>query len=244
MAVIRPFRAIRPTPELAGKVAALPYDVMSSDEAREMVQDNPYSFLHVDKAEIYLDRDIDLYDQRVYEQARDNLQSMIETGVLQQEKQACLYVYRQIMEGRAQTGIVACASIDDYLNNIIKKHELTRADKELDRTRHVEYCDANTGPIFLTYPARTEINAIVAEQVAKPPLYDISFDDGIRHLVWMIDDPNAIRHLVELFASVEYLYIADGHHRSASAVRVGQLRRQAQPDYSGAEEFNYFLTVI
>jgi uncharacterized protein (DUF1015 family) len=244
MAVIRPFRAVRPIPELAGQVAALPYDVMSSEEAREMVKDTPYSFLHVDKAEIDLDRDIDLYDQRVYEKARANLQGMIASGVLREEEQPCLYIYRQIMENRAQTGIVACASIDDYLHNIIKKHELTRADKELDRTRHVDYCDANTGPIFLTYPARSEINTIVAEQVANTPLYDISSEDGIRHIVWIIDQEAAIKRLVELFAQIEYLYIADGHHRSASAVRVGQLRRQAQPDYSGAEEFNYFLAVI
>ena len=139
MAVIRPFRAVRPVPELAGQVAALPYDVMSSEEAREMVKDNPYSFLHVDKAEIDLDPDIDLYDQRVYEKARDNLQGMIDRGVLLEEEQPCLYIYRQVMGDRAQTGIVACASIDDYLHNIIKKHELTRADKELDRTRHVDY---------------------------------------------------------------------------------------------------------
>lgn len=244
MAVIRPFRAVRPVPELAGQVAALPYDVMSSDEAREMVKDNPYSFLHVDKAEIDLDRDIDLYDQRVYEKARANLLGMIAAGVLQEEEQPCLYIYRQVMGERAQTGIVACASIDDYLNNIIKKHELTREDKELDRTRHVDICDANTGPIFLTYPARAEINAIIAEQVAQAPLYDILSDDGIRHVIWIIDQAATIKRLVENFAQIEYLYIADGHHRSASAVQVGQLRRQAQPNYSGEEEFNYFLAVI
>jgi uncharacterized protein (DUF1015 family) len=172
VAIIRPFRAVRPIPELAGQVAALPYDVMSSDEARELVKDNPYSFLHVDKSEITLDPGVDLYDISVYDKARDNLQAMIENGVFTQDERPCLYIYRQIMEGRAQTGIVACASIDDYLNNDIKKHELTRADKEMDRTRHVDYCDANTGPIFLTYQFQVEINNIVTEWTKKEPVYD------------------------------------------------------------------------
>jgi uncharacterized protein (DUF1015 family) len=244
MAVIRPFRAVRPVPELSGRVAALPYDVMSSEEAREMVKDNPYSFLHVDKAEIDLATDIDLYDPRVYEKARESLQAMIESGVLREDEQAHLYIYRQVMGARTQTGIVACASIDDYLNNIIKKHELTRADKELDRTRHVDYCDANTGPIFLTYPASAEINAIVAEWVIKEPLYNITSEDGIGHIVWVIENKRDVNRLVHLFAQVKCLYIADGHHRSASAVRVGQMRRQSKSDYSGDEEFNYFLAVI
>lgn len=244
MAVIRPFRAVRPVPELAAKVAALPYDVMNSEEAREMVKDNPYSFLHVDKAEIDLSPDIDLYDQRVYEKACSNLQAMIAGGVLREEERPCLYLYRQIMGGRSQTGIVACASIDDYLQNIIKKHELTRADKEQDRTRHVDICDANTGPIFLTYPAREEINSIVAQQAAQEPVYDILSEDGIRHIVWRVDQEEVIQKLVQLFAAVRYLYIADGHHRSASAVRVGQMRRRALDQYSGEEEFNYFLAVI
>jgi len=244
MAVIRPFRAVRPVPELASKVAALPYDVMSSEEARGMVQDNPYSFLHVDKAEIDLERNIDLYDNKVYEKARDNLKGMIENGVLREDEEPRLYIYRQVMGERAQTGIVACASIDDYLNNIIKKHELTRADKELDRTKHVDYCDANTGPIFLTYPAVAEVNGIIANWITREPVYDITAEDGIRHIVWIIDEVKTIEQLVDLFAQVKYLYIADGHHRSASAVRVGQQRRQSKPDYSGEEEFNSFLSVI
>jgi uncharacterized protein (DUF1015 family) len=244
MAVIKPFRAVRPVKELAGKVAALPYDVMSSEEAREMVKENPYSFLHVDKAEITLDRDIDLYDMRVYEKARDNLQGMIDSGILAEEKRSCLYIYRQVMDGRAQTGIVACASIDDYLNNTIKKHELTRADKEMDRTRHVDYCDANTGPIFLTYKFQAEINEIVANWTGNEPVYDIHADDGIDHIIWIIDDESTINRLMVLFEQVDCLYIADGHHRSASAVRVGQMRRQAKPDYTGEEGFNHFLSVI
>ncbi|MDD4801550.1 MAG: DUF1015 family protein [Syntrophomonas sp.] len=244
MAVIRPFRALRPIPELASKVAALPYDVMSSEEAREMVKENPCSFLHVDKAEITLDQDVDLYDVRVYEKARENLQGMIDNGILTADDKPCLYIYRLIMQGRAQTGIVACTSIDEYLHNIIKKHELTRADKEMDRTRHVDYCDANTGPIFLTYRFQAEINEVVADWTKKKPVYDFQSDDGIGHIVWIIDQEDVINRLMALFKQVEYLYIADGHHRCASAVGVGQLRRQTNPDYTGEEEFNYFLSVI
>lgn len=244
MAVIRPFKAIRPVPELAAKVAALPYDVMDSEEAREMVKDNPYSFLHVDKAEIDLEPGIDLYDQQVYDKARDNLEQMIQQGIFQEDSRPNFYIYRQIMQGRSQTGIVAGASIDDYLNNIIKKHEHTRKDKEQDRTRHVDHCNAQTGPIFLTYRTRTEINQLIGFWTAKPPLYDIISEDGVAHIIWCIDDDTAISKLQSLFTGIDYLYIADGHHRCASAVNVGQMRRQQNPDHSGNEEYNYFLAVI
>ena len=187
MAVVRPFKAIRPTSELASKVAALPYDVMSSEEARQMVVGNPYSFLHVDKAEIDLDPSIDHYSKVVYEKARDNLNKMIADGVYIQDEKPCFYLYKQVMDGRAQVGIVGCASIDDYINNVIKKHELTRADKEEDRVNHVDYCNANTGPIFLTYKARKEINAIVEKTMAKAPVYDF-VADGVQNTVWVIDD--------------------------------------------------------
>lgn len=244
MAVVRPFKAIRPTPELSGKVAALPYDVMDSDEAREMVKDNPYSFLHVDKAEIDLDPSIDLYDKKVYEKARQNLDKMVAEGIFIQDEKPQLYIYQQKMDGRVQTGIVGCTSIDDYMNDIIKKHEHTRADKEQDRINHVDYCDANTGPIFLTYRANDEINRIVDKWTAKKPVYDILSEDGITHTVWVIDDNEDIKKMSDLFAKIDYLYIADGHHRSASAVKVGQMRRKENPDYSGEEEFNFFLSVI
>ena len=245
MAIVRAFKAVRPAPQLAAQVAALPYDVMNSQEARQMVVGNPHSFLHVDKAEIYLDPAIDLYDTRVYEKARDNLIGMIADGVFIQDSTPCLYIYRQVMLGRAQIGIVGCASIDDYMQNNIRKHELTRADKEQDRINHVDFCDANTGPIFLTYRAQADINALVdAQMAAKPPVYDFTSDDGISHTVWVIDDPAVIEMLSAAFAGIDNLYIADGHHRSASAVRVGQMRRTAQPDYDGSEEFNYFLSVI
>lgn len=244
MAVVRPFKAIRPTKELAEKVAALPYDVMNSEEARRMVVGNPYSFLHVDKAEIDLDPSVDLYDTRVYEKARDNLYRMIDEGVFVQDAAACLYIYKQVMNGRAQIGIVGCTAVDDYRDNIIKKHELTRADKEQDRINHVDYCDANTGPIFLTYRAKDAVNAIVDQQMEKAPVYDFVSEDGIGHTVWVVDDAATVEKLCREFAGVDYLYIADGHHRSASAVRVGGMRRQAKPDYDGSEEFNYFLSVI
>ena len=245
MAIVRAFKAIRPTPELAAKVAALPYDVMNSEEARQMAQGNPYSFLHVDKAEIDLDPAIDLYDTRVYEKARDNLYGMIAEGVFTQDEKNCLYIYKQVMNGRAQIGIVGCTAVDDYRNNIIKKHELTRADKEQDRINHVDYCDANTGPIFLTYRAKAAVNAIVASVMeGKHPVYDFVSDDGIGHTVWVVDDEAVVEQLCREFAAIDYLYIADGHHRSASAVWVGMMRRQDKPDYDGSEEFNYFLSVI
>ena len=245
MAIVRAFKAVRPAPQLAAQVAALPYDVMNSQEARQMVVGNPHSFLHVDKAEIDLDPAIDLYDTRVYEKARDNLIGMIADGVFIQDSTPCLYIYRQVMLGRAQIGIVGCTSIDEYRDNVIRKHELTRADKEEDRVRHVDICDANTGPIFLTYRSDMYINFRVADFMERhEPVYDFESDDGISHMVWVIDEGNIIRELVGRFENVENLYIADGHHRSASAVRVGMMRRQENPDWDGDEEFNYFLSVI
>lgn len=243
MAKIKGFKGIRPVIELASKIAALPYDVMDSDEARERVVGNKYSFLHVDKAEIDLDKDIDIHDKRVYEKARDNLKEMIDKKYFIQDKSDCLYIYRQIMDGRAQTGLVFCASIDDYLNNIIKKHEFTREEKEQDRINHVDYCNANTGPIFLTYREDEIISAVINAWSNREAEYDFYADDGIRHIVWVIDNPIIVREIVELFKSVKYMYIADGHHRTASAAKVGLMRREENPNYTGEEEFNYFLAV-
>lgn len=244
MAVIRAFRAIRPIESLASKVAALPYDVMSTEEARDIAADNSYSFLHVDKAEIDLRPSIDIYDQKVYDKARDNLLEMIKQGIFLKEEKPYLYVYRQIMNGRAQTGIVACASIDDYMNNVIKKHEHTRADKEQDRINHVNYCNANTGPIFLTYRHKWEINEIVGNYTKRKPIYEFIEEDGIEHVVWIIEDEYDIFKLTSLFENVKSLYIADGHHRAASAVKVGMMRREQNPDFTGSEEYNFFLSVI
>lgn len=245
MAVVKAFKAIRPTSELADKVAALPYDVMDSNEAREMVKGDKYSFLHVDKAEIDLDPSMDPHDKRVYEKARDNMRSMIQDGVLQQDANNCLYIYKQVMNGRAQVGLVGCTSIDDYINNIIKKHEHTRADKEQDRINHVDYCNANTGPIFLTYRAKKAINDMVDGWMANhKPVYDFVSEDSIGHTVWVIDDAAVIKKLEAEFAAIDYLYIADGHHRSASAVKVGLKRREVSTNFKGDEEFNFFLSVL
>ena len=244
MAIFRPFKAIRPIPEYAKSVAALPYDVMTSDEAREMVKANPYSFLHVDKAEIDLDSTINPYDEKVYLKARENLDKLSQDGVCKQDSSPCIYIYRQIMDGRSQTGLVGCASIDEYLNDTIKKHEFTRADKEADRINHVDYCDANTGPIFLTYRDNNNINDIVNDwKEQHEPAYDFVSDDGIAHTVWVVDDEQVTSKLQKCFCKVESLYIADGHHRAASAVKVGLKRRESNPNFNGNEEFNFFLAV-
>lgn len=244
MSIIRPFKGYRPTPELCSKVAALPYDVMTSDEARQMVKDNPYSFLHIDKAEIDLPPEIDHYSAQVYEKAKDNLYTAIEKGVYIQDKEPVLYIYKLTMNGKSQTGLVACTAIDEYINNKIKKHELTRADKEEDRIRHVDTLNANTGPIFLTYKNKKSIDVIIDSCTSKEPIYDFTADDGISHTVWLVDNSSVIESLVSEFKSVNSLYIADGHHRNASAVKVGLKRRSENPNYTGDEEFNYYLSVI
>ena len=244
MAVIRKFKAIRPTSEMAEAVAALPYDVVNSEEAREMTKDKPYSFLHVDKAEIDLSVDTDIYSPQVYAKAKENLDKLVSDGILVQDNKPMLYVYELTMDGRSQTGLVACTSIDEYLNGIIKKHELTREDKEQDRIRHVDICNANTGPIFLAYRTVDEISAIIENVKKNAPVYDFTAEDGIKHRAWVIDNDETANKLIELFKAVPNLYIADGHHRNASAAKVGLKRRAEHPDYTGDEEFNYYLAVI
>ncbi len=242
MSVIRPFKAIRPKKEFSGKVAALPYDTMNSEEARALVKDNPYSFIHVDKAEVDLPEDTDIYDKKVYLKARENLDKLSSDGICVQDPKPCLYIYRQTWRGKSQTGIVGCASIDEYIGNVIKKHELTRADKEQDRINHVDYCDANTGPIFLTYRGRDDINKIKDKYISAEPFCDFVQND-VRNEVWVVSDDDDINSIVNGFKSVDSLYIADGHHRAASAVKVGLKRRKDNPGYTGQEEFNYFLAV-
>ncbi len=245
MALLRPFRAVRPKPEYSADVAALPYDVMSSEEAREMVKDNPLSFLHIDRAEIDLPVGTEIYSDKVYLKAKENMNKLIDDGICAEDEKPCLYVYRQIMNGRAQTGLVGCVSIDDYVNNIIKKHELTRADKEVDRIKHVSTCDANTGPIFLTYRPDEDIKKAVNDWIESRPAYcDFTTDSGVRNTVWVIDDNSVIHRITGLFKNVKFLYIADGHHRAASAVDVGIKRRKLNPGFTGKEEFNYFLAVL
>ncbi len=244
MSVFRPFKAVRPMPQYASLVAALPYDVMTSDEAREKVKGNPYSFLHVDKAEIDLPKDTDIYSDIVYETAAKNLKSLETDEICKQDNTPCFYIYMQTMNGCTQTGIVGCASIDEYISGKIKKHELTRADKEADRIRHVDTCDANTGPIFLTYKGKDEIDRIVAEyKKLHLPVYDFVSEGDIENKIWVVNDEATVAKLKELFSSVPALYIADGHHRCASAVKVGQKRREENPGYTGDEEFNFFLAV-
>ena len=244
MAVLKPFKAVRPKDEYASAVGALPYDVMNSEEAREMVKDKPYSFLHVDKAEVDLPQGIDIYSAEVYEKAKENLDALSEKGICKQDEKPMLYIYRQIMNGREQTGIVGCTAVDDYINNVIKKHEFTRADKEADRIRHVDTLDANTGPIFLTHRENKTVSDITENwKNTHTPCYDFISDDGVSQTVWVIDDDAVIDILVNEFAEIPYLYIADGHHRCASAVRVGE-RRRGEGEYDKNAEFNFFLSVI
>lgn len=245
MATIRPFMGIRPTEEYAEAVAALPYDVMNSEEARTMVKGKPYSFLHIDKAEIDLPKGTDAYSDAVYAKAKENLENMIAEGVFTQDLLPNLYIYRLTMNGKSQTGLVACTSIDEYLNGTIKKHELTRADKEEDRIRHVDTLNANTGPIFLAYKNNETARVIIEGwKAANKPVYDFVSEDGIGHTVWVVDSDTEIGILVDSFRQVANLYIADGHHRNASAVKVGLKRRAAKELYSGEEEYNYYLSVL
>lgn len=244
MADIIPFRALRPREDLVEKIAALPYDVYDRQEAREKVAGDMLSFLRIDRPETQFPEDYDMYAPEVYEKAREMLREMIERGEFVEEDAPAYYVYELVMNGRSQIGIGACASVDDYEKEIIKKHENTRAEKEADRIRHVDVCNAQTGPIFLTYRKRADIQAEVEKAMANPPLYDFTADDGITHRVWRMDDAQSIEAVRTGFSKVDAVYIADGHHRCASAVRVSQKRREENPGYTGQEAFNYFLSVI
>lgn len=244
MAVIRPFQAVRPVKERVAEVAALPYDVYNREEAKEVVKDKPYSFLRIDRAETQFGDEVDTYAPCVYEKASEIFEGMCRDGVYLTEDRPCYYVYELVMNGRSQTGITACASIDDYQNGIIKKHENTREEKEQDRIRHVDALSAQTGPIFLAYRASAVINQVVAETKKKEALYDFTSEDGIRHIAWKIDGDKEIALLMEAFSKIDDIYIADGHHRAASAVKAGLKRRSENPGYTGEEEFNFFLSVL
>jgi len=244
VAVVKPFICIRPAKENAAKVAALPYDVYNRKEACAVVAGNPISFLNIDRAETQFSDDVDTYADCVYEKARELLDTQIAEGVYVTDAGDHYYLYELTMDGRSQTGIVACSSIDDYVNGVVKKHENTREDKELDRIRHVDTVNAQTGPIFLAYRQNETLKAIVAEEKAKPALYDFVSDDGIHHRVWKIDDPAQTEAIEAAFAAIPATYIADGHHRAASAVKVGLKRRAENPGYTGEEPFNYFLSVL
>lgn len=244
MAVVKPFICIRPAKEHAAEVAALPYDVYNRKEACAAVKGNPLSFLNIDRAETQFSDDVDTYADCVYEKARELLDSQIADGIYVTDTGDHYYLYELTMDGRSQTGIVACCSIDDYVNGVIKKHENTREEKELDRIRHVDTVNAQTGPIFLAYRQNIALKEIVAEEKTKPALYDFVSDDGIRHRVWRIDGADRTDAIEAAFAAIPSTYIADGHHRAASAVKVGLKRRTKHPGYTGEEPFNYFLSVL
>ncbi|ACA54484.1 DUF1015 domain-containing protein [Clostridium botulinum] len=244
MTILKSFRAIRPNKGFECKIAALPYDVVNTDEAKEIGDKNPYSFLHIDRAEIDLNKDVNPYDQKVYDKAKENLDNMIKKELFIREEKPMLYIYSLNMNGNIQTGIVGCLSIDDYMNNVIKKHEHTREEKELDRIKHVDTCSAHTGPIFLTYKYEEKLNAIIENCTKNKALYDFVAEDGVKHTVWQIDDENTTEEIYHIFKTIPSVYIADGHHRAASAVKVGLKRREENENYTGKEEFNYFLGVL
>lgn len=244
MAQIRPFKAYRPCKGMEERIAALPYDVYNRAEACEVVKKNPESFLAVDRAETQFGEEVDTYADCVYEKADQMLREKILEGKFVQDPTPCFYLYELTMDGHSQTGVVGCASIDDYRNNVIKKHENTRADKEEDRIRHVDTCSMQTGPIFLAYRAKEDLKEKIGELKKQAPVYDFVSEDGIGHRVWVIDNDSDVAMIEEAFGKIPAIYIADGHHRCASAVKVGLKRREQYPDYTGEEEFNYFLSVV
>ena len=245
---VLPFECVRPAPQVAGEVAALPYDVYSREEAAAAVAGRPLSFLNIDRPETQFPPEQDMYAPEVYAKARELLEARIADGTFVEDPEPCYYLYRLEMGGRAQTGFVSCCAIDEYADGTIKRHENTRADKELDRIRHIEALDAQTGPIFLAFRGTSELGALARETCAEAPLYDVSAEDGVRHTVWRVVDPARVEAIRAAFAQVPCAYIADGHHRAASAVKVGLARREAAraagQEITGEEPFNFFLSVL
>ena len=245
MAVIKPFKAVRPASEYVKMVAELPYDVMSREEAKEIAKGNKYSFLHIDRAEIDLDDQINEHDEKVYEKAKENLDDFMKKNIFVKDEKDAIYIYREIVDDRAQTGIVACVSIDDNINGVVKKHEYTKPDKELDRTNHIKYCKANTGTVLLTYKNQEEIEKIMNYYVYfMPPIYDFKTEDDVIHTIWKVEKERDIEDLVKEFEKVGNLYIADGHHRCAAAENIALEERRKNPNYTGEEEFNYYTAMI
>lgn len=244
MALIKPFSCVRPNKEVVSKVAALPYDVYNRKEAKEEALKEPLSFLNIDRPETQFADDMDIYSPEVYKMAKKLLDDRMKDGTFITDEDQAYYVYELTMDGRSQAGIVACASVDDYMNNVIKKHENTREDKEQDRIRHVDTCNAQTGPIFLAYRSVDCINQIVSRTMKEEPLYQFTSEDGVSHCVYKISQEKDVETIKEEFAKLDKIYIADGHHRAASAVKVGLKRRKENPDYTGEEEFNFFLSVL
>jgi uncharacterized protein (DUF1015 family) len=241
---IRPFRGLRPRPDRAADVAAPPYDTMDYEEAKRYAADRPDTFLRVEKSEIELSAEVDPLDDRIFEAGAEQLARLLDEGAMIRDDVPCLYLYQQTMGQHVQTGLVAGTSVAEYQNDLIKKHEHTRAAKEEERTRHVDIIGANTGPVFLTYHSRDEIDRVVDELRARPPAVRFRADDGVEHVLWVISDPGDVQRLRGLFAEIPHLYVADGHHRSAAASRVQQMRAERNPAHSGDEPYNYFLSVI
>lgn len=244
MAIVKPFKCVRPNEKVVDRVAALPYDVYNREEAKIEVEREPLSFLKIDRAETQFPDTVGTYDKIVYEKARQLLESMIEDGTFIEDSEKSYFIYELTMDGRSQTGIVACASVDDYEKNVIKKHENTREDKEIDRINHVDICNAQTGPIFLAYRSNEIINNIVTKTKEEKPIYDFTSLDSIRHRVWKISREDMVSRIEEAFGTIREIYIADGHHRSASAVKVGLKRRANNKNHRGDEDYNFFLSVL
>lgn len=243
MAIIKPFPCIRPDSKVVKRVAALPYDVYNRMEAKREYQKEPLSFLKIDRPEIQFDDSVDAYDPVVYEKAKETLESMIEKGIFLKDQEEAYYIYELIKDSRSQTGVAACSSIDDYLNHVIKKHENTREDKEIDRIQHINITNAHTGPVFLVYPKNQELKEVITKVKKEQPVYNFTASDGVHHNVWKISDKGQMSVIYNIFKKMDHIYIADGHHRAVSAVKVGSLRRE-NSDYTGKEGFNYFLSVL
>lgn len=244
MAKIKPFICVHPNRDYYSKIAALPYDVYSREEAKDVALQQPFSFLNIDRPETQFPDSQDMYADCVYEKASDLLQEWLGKEYFVEENTACYYIYSLTMNGREQTGVVACSAVDDYLNNVIRKHEFTLAEKELDRIRHVDTCSAQTGPIFLTYRQKKDIRDLINGIKEGKPLFDFTSEDGVRHAGWKVTDANVNDMLTKAFDEIPNTYIADGHHRCASAVKVALKRRAENPRYTGEEEFNYFLSIL
>ncbi len=244
MAKIKPFICVHPNKDFYSKIAALPYDVYNREEAKSVAVQQPFSFLNIDRPETQFLDSQDMYADCVYEKASELLQEWLRKEYFVEESTACYYIYSLTMNGREQTGVVACSAVDDYLNNVIRKHEFTLAEKEIDRIRHVDTCSAQTGPIFLTYRHKKEIRDIVNEIKKDTPLFDFTSEDGVRHAGWKVSDTCVNDMLTRAFDEIPNTYIADGHHRCASAVKVALKRREKNPQYTGKEEFNYFLSIL
>ena len=245
MAIIKPFKAVRPANEYVKMVAELPYDVMNREEAKKIAKGNKYSYLHIDRAEIDLDDKINEHDEQVYVKAKENLDKFKKENIFVKDKEDAIYIYREIVNDRAQIGIVACVAVDDNLNGVVKKHEYTKPDKELDRTNHIKYCNANTGTVLLTYKNNEEIDKIMDYYVYfMNPIYAFKTDDNVTHTVWKVEKERDINDLINEFKKVGNLYIADGHHRCAAAENIALEERRKNPNYTGEEEFNYYIAMI